>query len=307
MESLDFILVVVPLTIIVATLSVLVYYYAHKEEFNKRKTAKMIQEFLQTRVEQQAVIRRELGKMDEMYKTGNISKSTHQRLQNIIEMTQEKQRFETLFMLSDKKTKPKKELQQITVEKILAQEQEEMKAQQQADKANIEQEPPAEKPKRIRKKKVPIDETKETLSEEQVVDKASVETAPIVEAPKRVRKRKMKNEQEVSQEQEVPKTKQEVSETNVEQAPSVEKPKRSRKKVKNEQDVSQKQQEFETKQEIDVANIEKTPTVEKPKRIRKRKVKTDEKTETQLGLIAGEIAPEISDNSEKTISKKQIT
>ena len=191
MESLDFILVVVPLTIIVATLSLLVYYYAHKEEFNKRKTAKMIQGFLQTRVEQQAVIRRELGKMDEMYKTGNISKGTYQRLQNIIEMTQEKQRFETLFMLSDDKAKPKKE-SEITVEKILA-------------------------------------ETKE--------------------------------------------------------------------------EVSQEQQALKRKEEVDGANVEQTPNAEKPKRIRKRKEKTDEKKETQLGLIAGEIAPEITDNLKKPISK----
>jgi len=40
MESLDFVLIVIPLSIIVVTLTTLVYYYALREEINKRKSVR---------------------------------------------------------------------------------------------------------------------------------------------------------------------------------------------------------------------------------------------------------------------------
>ena len=103
MESLDFILIVVPLSIIVATLAALVYYYAHKEEINSRKNAKLVQSYIEKRVRQQAAIKSELDRIENLYKNRCISKSTYQSLQHVILMSQEKQRFEAITTFNDKK------------------------------------------------------------------------------------------------------------------------------------------------------------------------------------------------------------
>lgn len=102
MESLDFVLIVIPLSIIVATLAALVYYYAHKEEINSRKNAKLVQSFVEKRVRQQAAIRSEVDRIDNLYKNRNIDKSTYESLQNVILMSQEKQRFEAIATFNDK-------------------------------------------------------------------------------------------------------------------------------------------------------------------------------------------------------------
>ncbi len=102
MESLDFVITVIPLSIIVATLAALVYYYAHRDEINSRKNAKLIQAFLEKRVKQQTAIRHELDHVESLYKNRNIDKSTYQSLQNVILMSQEKQRFEAITTFSER-------------------------------------------------------------------------------------------------------------------------------------------------------------------------------------------------------------
>lgn len=64
MESLDFVLIVIPLSVIFVTLTTLVYYYANREEINKRKSTKTIQGFLEKRVKEQAAIQTELSNLD---------------------------------------------------------------------------------------------------------------------------------------------------------------------------------------------------------------------------------------------------
>jgi hypothetical protein len=99
MESLDFVIVIIPLSIVVATLTALVYYYAHKEEINSRKNAKLIQSFIEKRVKQQAAIKNELEHIEALYRSRSINESIYHRLQNVILMTQERQRFEAMTML----------------------------------------------------------------------------------------------------------------------------------------------------------------------------------------------------------------
>jgi hypothetical protein len=102
MESLEFLLVVVPLSIVVSTLAVMVYYYAHKEEINHRKNTKLIQSFVEKRVKQQAAIKSELDHIEILYNNGSINESIYKRLQNVIMMTQERQRFEAMMTLNPK-------------------------------------------------------------------------------------------------------------------------------------------------------------------------------------------------------------
>jgi len=118
MESLDFILVVIPLAIIVATLTGVTYYYARREEFEKHKRTIIIQKFLSTRSKQQALIRKELERITTSYESGNIDEHTYERLQNVLFMTQEKLRYEAGILLNEKDglfTKTK----ELPVEKIL--------------------------------------------------------------------------------------------------------------------------------------------------------------------------------------------
>jgi hypothetical protein len=109
MESSDFYLIVIPLSCVIVTLITLVYYYAHREEISKRKSAKLIQGFLEKRVKQQQEIRTELGNLDQLFNDGSITEGTHQRLQNVLMMTQEKQRFEAIIALGEKNKIFKKE------------------------------------------------------------------------------------------------------------------------------------------------------------------------------------------------------
>jgi hypothetical protein len=109
MESSDFYLIVIPLSCVIVTLITLVYYYAHREEISKRKSAKLIQGFLEKRVKQQQEIRTELGNLDQLFNDGSITEGTHQRLQNVLLMTQERQRFEAIIALGEKNKIFKKE------------------------------------------------------------------------------------------------------------------------------------------------------------------------------------------------------
>jgi uncharacterized protein YqgQ len=118
MESLDFVLVVVPLTIIVATLTGLIYYLARREEFNKHKRAIIIQKFLGIRSKQQALMRQESEKLTTLYESGSIDKNTYERLQNVLFMTQEKLRYEASILL-DKKDGVFKKIKELSVEKVL--------------------------------------------------------------------------------------------------------------------------------------------------------------------------------------------
>jgi len=95
-------LVVVPLAIIVATLTGVTYYYARKEEFEKHKRTIIIQKFLNTRSKQQALMRKELERVTTLYESGNIDKHTYERLQTVLFMTQEKLRYEASILLNEK-------------------------------------------------------------------------------------------------------------------------------------------------------------------------------------------------------------
>ena len=159
MESLDFVLIVIPLSVIVVTLTTLVYYYANREEINKRKSAKTIQGFLEKRVKQQAAIQTELSHLDQMYKSRSINESIYQRLQNVLLMTQEKQRFEAIMTLNETNGMFKKETE-TTLEKIpvenedVSMEQETLPEEQEVDKVELEETPKAKTPKRKRIRKV---------------------------------------------------------------------------------------------------------------------------------------------------------
>jgi hypothetical protein len=81
----------------------MVYYYAHKEEINRRKNTKMIQGFLEKRVKQQEAIKNELKHIEILYNNGSINESIYKRLQNVILMTQERQRFEAISTFNERK------------------------------------------------------------------------------------------------------------------------------------------------------------------------------------------------------------
>ncbi len=102
MEPSDFVLVIVPLSIVVATLTAMVYYYAHKDEINSRKNAKLVQAFIDKRMKQQAAIRDELQHIETLYRNRNIDKGTYQSMKNVILMSQERQRFEAITTFTEK-------------------------------------------------------------------------------------------------------------------------------------------------------------------------------------------------------------
>jgi len=167
METLDFALIVIPLTCIVSILVGLVYYYANREEINKRKRAKMIQGFIEGRAKQQAAIQSELTNLHQLYKSRRIDKSTYERMQNVLSMTQEKQRYEALITFNEKNGILKKKVE-IPLDKLLDEnqqnipvEQETSHEEQEVDKAELEKKPGGKTPKRRRTRKVKAGEKKE--------------------------------------------------------------------------------------------------------------------------------------------------
>jgi hypothetical protein len=102
MQTLDFVLVVIPLTIIVAALTGLVFYFARKEEFQEHKRTVAIQKFLGARSKQQAQMRKELENVRNQHESGFIDDMTYERLVNVLSMTQEKLRYEASMLLSGK-------------------------------------------------------------------------------------------------------------------------------------------------------------------------------------------------------------
>jgi len=167
METLDFALIVIPLTCIVSILVGLVYYYANREEINKRKRAKMIQGFIEGRAKQQAAIQSELTNLHQLYKSRLIDKSTYERMQNVLSMTQEKQRYEALITFNEKNGILKKKVE-IPLDKLLDEnqqkipvEQETSHEEQEVDKAELEKKPGGKTPKRRRTRKVKAGEKKE--------------------------------------------------------------------------------------------------------------------------------------------------
>jgi hypothetical protein len=102
MQSLDFVLVVVPLTIIVATLTGVIFYLARREEFEEHKRTVAVQKFLGVRSKQQALIRQELEKLKSQHESGIVDDVSYDRLLNVIFMTQEKLRCEASVLLNEK-------------------------------------------------------------------------------------------------------------------------------------------------------------------------------------------------------------
>jgi hypothetical protein len=102
MQSIDFLLVVVPLTVIVGALTGLVYYLARREEFREHKRKVAIQKFLAERSKQQALIRKELENVQSQHENGIIDDMTYERLVNVLSLTQEKLRYEASMLLDGK-------------------------------------------------------------------------------------------------------------------------------------------------------------------------------------------------------------
>jgi hypothetical protein len=102
MQSLDFVLVVVPLTVIVATLAGVIFYLARREEFEEHKRTVAVQKFLGVRSKQQALIRKELEKVQSQHENGIIDDTAYERLQNVLFLTQEKLRYEASILLNEK-------------------------------------------------------------------------------------------------------------------------------------------------------------------------------------------------------------
>jgi hypothetical protein len=63
----------------------------------------MIQGFLEKRVKQQEAIKNELKHIEILYDNGSINESIYRRLQNVILMTQERQRFEAISTFNERK------------------------------------------------------------------------------------------------------------------------------------------------------------------------------------------------------------
>lgn len=111
MEPLDFVLIIIPLSIVVAILTALVYYYAHKDDISSRKNARLVQAFIEKRMRQQAAIKNELNHIETLYKNRNIDKGTYQSMQKVILMSQEKQRFEAITTFTEKNKGLNRELE----------------------------------------------------------------------------------------------------------------------------------------------------------------------------------------------------
>jgi hypothetical protein len=99
MDASYFYLFILPLGIIVAVLIALVYYYANKEEIAKRKTRKLVQDYIKERVQQQKAMNKELAKIDKLFGDKSIDKETCERLKNVLIVMNEKESKETMGLL----------------------------------------------------------------------------------------------------------------------------------------------------------------------------------------------------------------
>jgi hypothetical protein len=168
MEPLDFVLIIIPLSIVVAILTALVYYYAHKDDINSRKNARLVQAFIEKRMRQQAAIKNELNQIETLYKNRNIDKGTYQSMQKVILMSQEKQRFEAITTFTEKNKGLNRELETNLESPQVEDEQDSLMENEvplEEPEDNQAKDEPVEKPRRKRNKharKVTTRKKKET-------------------------------------------------------------------------------------------------------------------------------------------------
>ena len=99
MDAFYFNFFVLPLGILVVVLVVSVYYYANKEETARKKTRKLVQAYLKEKVRQQKVMNRELAKIDKLLEDKLIDEETCERMKNLLMITNEEKREETMGLL----------------------------------------------------------------------------------------------------------------------------------------------------------------------------------------------------------------
>ena len=83
-------LIVVPVVAIVVGSVVAVYYFAHKEKTERKKTKKLIQAYIMEKSKQHEAMNKELSNLDELLENKSIDKETYERLKNVLVMMNEK-------------------------------------------------------------------------------------------------------------------------------------------------------------------------------------------------------------------------
>ena len=99
MEAFYFNFIVLPLGILVVILVASVYHYANKEEIARKKTKKVIQAYLKEKVRQQKAMNKEIARIDKLLEDKLIDEETCDDLKNLLMVTNEEKREETVGLL----------------------------------------------------------------------------------------------------------------------------------------------------------------------------------------------------------------
>ena len=99
MEPLDFQFFVLPLAVLIGILTLMVVYYARREERQEKKLKKLMRRYVRNRVTQEEIFAKELEKLQLLLRNKSIDKSTYSRLKETLEISfaQKREEVRTQF------------------------------------------------------------------------------------------------------------------------------------------------------------------------------------------------------------------
>jgi Na+/phosphate symporter len=95
LDTSSFTFIVLPLGIIVFSLSALAYFLARKEEHSRKKTKKLLRRFIEERARNRASMHKEIAHLNQLYENKQIDKETCNRLKDVLIKMNDRKEEET--------------------------------------------------------------------------------------------------------------------------------------------------------------------------------------------------------------------
>lgn len=111
MQTLDFILIVLPLGMLVVTLVGVVLFIARKQDIKQKKIKHSIEKFSKEKEKKQAEFKSQQSELNRMLELNSLDQETYDRLSLIVRMNEKKldETIDELISLEKEKKNPKKE------------------------------------------------------------------------------------------------------------------------------------------------------------------------------------------------------
>lgn len=112
MQTLDFILIVLPLGILVMTLIGVVLFIARRQDIKQKKIKNSIEKFSKEKEKKHSEFKNQQAELDKMLELNSLDQETYDRLSLLVKMNEKKldETIETLISLENEKNNPKKDI-----------------------------------------------------------------------------------------------------------------------------------------------------------------------------------------------------